>query len=314
METNTSVLGQPETLQTRDPHELLTIFNDAQDLPTLPEVALRLQKTINDPKSNARDVARIIEDDPAIAAKVLKVVNSVFYASSSRMQITQLQPAIARLGFLTIANIALSTSVFGAFARAKWPIFDRREFWKHSICVGIVASVLHDYCSEIIYSGAKAAENIRNDSVHLAGIVHDLGKILFEKYANPEFHVALKNAALEDIPAVKEEARFIGMGHDEAGAWLGVRWALGADILAVLRWHHDPLACPDAKYLWLVKLIHMADYICHNQKLGSSGNPSPSYDNRIREEFQLTTARIAEVIDQANAEAAKSEILLSLAE
>ena len=99
----------------RDPYELMQIFEGAEDLPTLPEVAVRLQQVVDDPKSDARDVAKIIADDPAIATKVLKVVNSVFYSPRRGAEITDLQPAVARLGFLTVTNIALSTSVFQAF-------------------------------------------------------------------------------------------------------------------------------------------------------------------------------------------------------
>jgi len=284
------------------------IFESAQDLPTLPEVAVRLQKTVNDPGSSAADVARIIEDDPAIATKVLKVVNSVFYAPARGVEITQLKPAITRLGFLTVSNIALSTSVFGAFARAQNPAFDRREFWRHSICVGIVASVLHDYAINEI------DQPLTRDTVHLAGIVHDVGKILFERYATAEFHHAIENAKLQDIPAVKEEARLIGMGHDEVGGWLGQKWVLGDAIQAVMRHHHDPFGCPDAKLQPLVKLVHMADYICHNQGLGDSGNPSPSYDHRVREELGLTSERIGELMGVVEAEADQSDILLSLSE
>ena len=134
----------------RDPHELLEIFAAAEDLPTLPEVAVRLQQVVDDPRSDARDVARIIQEDPSIATKVLKVVNSVFYAPAHGMKITELQAAIARLGFMAVSNIALSTSVFRACARAQQPVFDRREFWRHSVCVGIVGSVLHDYCVNAI--------------------------------------------------------------------------------------------------------------------------------------------------------------------
>ena len=104
------------TVTARDPHELLDIFKSAEDLPTLPEVALRLQEVVDDPHSSAKDVAKIIEDDPAIATKVLKMVNSVFYAPVHGEEITQLTPAIARLGFITVTNIALSTSVFQAFS------------------------------------------------------------------------------------------------------------------------------------------------------------------------------------------------------
>ena len=87
---------------------------------------------------------------------------------------------------------------------------------------------------------------------------------------------------------------------------------IGEEVVAVVRWHHDPLSCPNEELQGLVKLIHMADYISHNQKMGESGNPSPSYDHRIREELKMTPDKIGEIMDQVQEETAKSEILLSL--
>ncbi len=292
----------------RDPHELLHIFESAEDLPTLPEVAVKLQETVNNPKSGAQDVAKIIGDDPAIATKVLRMVNSVFYAPAHGEEITQLTPAIARLGFLTVTNIALSTSVFQAFSPINNPVFNRREFWKHSICVGIVTSILYDY------SANSMVRRISRDVAHLSGIVHDMGKILFERYANPEFHQAIESAGKQDLPAIKEEARFIGMGHDQAGAWLASKWRLGKDIQAVVRYHHDPSECTDSEALPLVKLVHMADYICHMQHLGDSGNPNPYYDQNIREELNLTLEKISEIMDMVELEANNCDVLLSLSE
>ncbi len=301
-----SAFEKPGIVTDRDPHELIMIFESAEDLPTLPEVAIRLQEVVNDPKSSAKDVAHIIEDDPAIAARVLKMVNSVFYAPARGEEITELPAAIARLGFVTVTNIALSTSVFQAFAKYENPVFNRHEFWRHSVCVGIVATILSDYCANHITT------RITRDVVHLSAIVHDMGKILFERYANPEFHKALKSAKDCDIPAVKEEARFIGMGHDQAGAWLANKWKMGEEIQNVIMWHHEPLECPNEQYHDLLKLVHMADYISHNQGLGDSGNPYPSYDHRVREELGLTPDKIGEVMNILEVEAAKSEILLSL--
>ncbi len=297
---------QGEIEQQRDPREIIQIFEKAEDLPTLPEVAISLQRTVDDPYSSAKDVARIISDDPAISTRVLRMVNSVFYAPAHGEEITELQPAIARLGFITVTNIALSTSVFHAFAKSQLPIFDRREFWRHSISVGIITSVLYDFCTNSIN------QHITRDMAHLAGIVHDMGKILFERYANKEFHKAIENSARLDIPVVKEEKRLIGMSHDEAGAWLAEKWNLGKEIQAVVSYHHDPLSCPESELQGLVKLVHMADYICHNQKLGDSGNPCAIYDKRIREELNLTPDKIGEIMDVVEVEAANSEVLLSL--
>jgi len=292
---------------TRDPYELMQIFESAEDLPTLPEIAVRLQEVVDDPHSDARDVAKIIRDDPAIATKVLKVVNSVFYAPVGRSEITELQPAVARLGFVSVVNIVLSTSVFQAFGLVQQPAFNRREFWRHSVCVGIASAVLHDYLK------VKGERPISRDSVHLAGIVHDMGKILFERYANPEFHTAIESAAEHKLPLFKEERRFLGLGHDEAGAWLAEKWNIDPAIQAVIRWHHDPLACEQEEFSKLVKLVHMADYICHSQNLGDSGNPCLMYDERVREELQLTEPKIMELMEMVEIEAANSEILLSLA-
>jgi len=297
-----------DVLTARDPHELLQIFESADDLPTLPEVAIRLQGTVDDPDSSAKDVAAIIEEDPAIATRVLKMVNSVFYAPARGSEITHLQPAIARLGFVTVTNIALSTSIFKAFSRNQKPVFDRREFWRHSITVGIITTVLQDFCQD------RIDQQITRDVAHLSGIVHDMGKILFERYANDEFHQAITSARAADISTVKEEARFIGMGHDEAGAWLAGKWKLAQEIRDVIRWHHDPLSCPELDHQPLAKLVHMADYICHSQGLGESGNHSPAYDNRIREELALTPDKIAEIMDVVEEESSKSEVLLSLSE
>jgi len=167
--------------------------------------------------------------------------------------------------------------------------------------------VLHDYLK------VKGERPISRDSVHLAGIVHDMGKILFERYANPEFHTAIESAAEHKLPLFKEERRFLGLGHDEAGAWLAEKWNIDPAIQAVIRWHHDPLACEQEEFSKLVKLVHMADYICHSQNLGDSGNPCLMYDERVREELQLTEPKIMELMEMVEIEAANSEILLSLA-
>ena len=293
---------------TRDPHELWLEFKSAQDLPTLPEVAIRLQQIIDDPHSSAQHVAGVIEEDPALATKVLRIVNSTFYSTVHGAKITRLSPAIARLGFVAVANIVLSTSVFQAFSKVQRPVFNRRSFWRHSICTGTVASILYDFTADII------EQPLNRDEVHLAGIVHDTGKILFERYANKEFHHAIMSARSADIPVIKEECRFLGVGHDEVGAWLGDRWTLPPQIISVIRWHHDPLACPELQYQPLVKLIHLADYLCHIHRYGDSGNPAPTYDNRVRDEFDLTQDKIDRIIEVAQAEAENSELLLSLAD
>jgi putative nucleotidyltransferase with HDIG domain len=290
----------------RSPDELLKIFSAADDLPTLPQVAMQLLKLLDDADSNAGDVARLIQDDLAISVKVLKMVNSSLYASTATREISDLQFAVSRMGFVTVANIALSTSVFEAFKTADQPIFNRNEFWRHSVCVGILASLLHERLSP------QVKTRFSRDTVHLAGIVHDIGKILFERYANAEFHQALIRAKAKNMDALIEERQQVGMGHDEAGAWLAQRWRLGKEVVSVVRYHHQPLCCPDEDHRELVMLIHIADWIAHKLKLGQSGQDFPELDRQVQKKLNVTPELIQSMREEIKIQTAQSQVLFSL--
>ena len=103
------------------------------------------------------------------------------------------------------------------------------------------------------------------------------------------------------------------MGHDEAGAWLAQKWKLDEAIQAVVRWHHEPFSCAP-EYQPLVKLVHLADYICHEKQLGDSGNPCVIYNPQVQEDLKLSHEKIEELMPLVDVEAANSDILLTLAD
>ena len=137
--------------------------------------------------------------------------------------------AILRMGFVVVSNIAISTSVFGDFPRSDKPVFNRYEFWRHSVCVGIVASILYETVSDFVKS------KFARKNVHLAGIVHDIGKILFERYANVQFSQAVREAIAKNDSLLDHEQDHLGIGHHQAVAYLAERWRLGEDIKALSR-------------------------------------------------------------------------------
>ena len=298
--------GTTGTDKLEDPHGLLDVFGKAEDMPTLPEVSIHLMKVIDDPGSSAKDAARIIEEDPAIAAKVLKMCNSALYAPINTREINSLQLAISRMGFVAVANIAISTSVFEAFDASDRPAFDRYEFWRHSVCVGIVADLLYDRIRD------RLGRSYQRETVHLAGIVHDIGKILFERYANKQFHQAVLNAQDQQDSLVVVEQAALGLGHDQAGAWLADRWRLSEDITQVILCHHDPVSCQEEDFSPLVKLIHVADYVCHKLALGTSGNPAPGCDRRVIQDLGVSGEMIRSLSEPIRQAMKDSQVLLAL--
>lgn len=279
--------------------ELLKVTN----LPTLPVILKKLGTEIRNPNSDARKVARIMEDDPAMMVRILKVVNSAFYAGSEPVK--SMQFAVARIGMRAVENIAMSTAVFSAFGQATDAEFNRQEFWRHSICTGIAANVLYEQARGMMPA------RLTKDVLHLAGLIHDIGKIVFDQYFHDEFIASLKMGQEAGLPILQAEKSVLGDGHDQVGAWLGRKWNLSDDLYQVIRYHHEPERCPDPHQA-LVGLIHAANYICNSQNIGISGDYAPSFVPNVWKKIGLKTEDIPVVIEKVNAEAKKSELLMMI--
>jgi len=286
--------------------EILGKLESIEDLPSLPVVIMRLTDAIEDSNSSAVDVARIMEDDPAIMARVLKMVNSAFYSGSLASEpITNAQQAIVRLGYEAVRNVALTSSVFDIFCEEHAQAFNRMEFWRHCISVGIVANVIYDY--------STVRSKIQRDSLALGGLLHDMGKIIQEQYFYSLFTQVLTFAEEHERPLYQIEESVFRIDHSEIGAWLGRTWRLNPELIACIEFHHHPMRAP-AEYREMVCLVHIADYICNLKKIGHSGNPKPPpFNDEIWRSVGLHESKIPEILAIAEKESEKSEILLSLA-
>lgn len=293
-----------EDTTTKDPRAeaVFKTLASIRNIPTLPVVLQKLGKSVRDPRADARKIGRIIEDDPAMMVRILKVVNSAFYASVE--PVTSIQHAVARMGMRAVNNIAMSTSVFSAFSKGDDNVFNRKEFWRHSISTGIASTVLYEKAS------AHIGKRFSKDLLHLAGLLHDIGRIVMDQYFHSDFARILRLSPETPLPSVEAEQSVLGVNHAAIGAWLGKQWNLTDDLLSVVQCHHAPASAP-VGHSEIVALVHMANYICNTQKIGFSGDAAPSYDAGMWKQLGLTVADIPAVVDATLAEAAKSEILLS---
>jgi putative nucleotidyltransferase with HDIG domain len=285
------------------PAEILKKLELIRNLPTLPAVVEKLATTMNDPNSDAQQVANIIEDDPAIMTRILKVVNSAFYASSE--EVTSVQHAVARMGMTTVSNLAMTTSVFSAFDAQDDEMFNIEDFWRHSISSGIAAGVVYERAREHI------PRRYTKEVLRLAGLLHDIGKIVMIQYLHDDFTKALALAKSSGIPLEQAETQVLNTNHCQIGAWLGAKWNLSNELLQVIEFHHEPES-GDEKYSALVSLVHIANYICNQQTIGDSGNSAaPAFLQGAWKQLGLSVSDISDVVDLVNEEAAKSEVLMS---
>src|SRR5256885_385911 len=184
-QTNTATLTTPPTRTTATPTgaaptappdnaaAVQAAIKKGSTIATLPEVTGQIIKTVEDPKSSAGQLHKIVAHDPALVTRILKVVNSAFYGLPG--QIGSIERAIVLLGINAIKNIAVAASLGQMFRGAKLcEKFSAKDLWTHCIAVGVAARDL-----------AKQMKLPIADEAFLAGMIHDIG-ILMSLQLSPE--------------------------------------------------------------------------------------------------------------------------------
>ncbi len=273
------------------------------NLPTLPAIMQKLTKAVRDPKADTAMIAAIIKDDPSMMARILRVVNSAVYGMPE--PVTSLQQALAIMGMNALNNIALSTAVFSTCSKCGGGGFNLEEFWRHCISVGIAANILNERTKGTV------KKRFSKDTLHLCGLLHDIGKIIFEEFFREEFMETLRRSAERQIPLFQAELEVYGTNHAEIGAWLGTRWNLTPDVIQAIRWHHEPENA-EVEHVELLRLCHAANHICNIENLGFSGDAAPSLVLGVWKRIGLGVKDIADIVERTQKEAEQSETLMSI--
>lgn len=286
-----------------DRETLFRKLEHISNLPTLPAIMERLNKAVNDVNTDAKLISNIIRDDPSMMARILKVANSAAYGASE--PIVSVENAVARMGFVGIKNIALSTALFSSFGDDKSDDFDKEDFWRHSVSVGIATNVLYEHTRE------NLSRRYTPDILHLCGLLHDIGKIVFEQFFHDMFMQALQLSADKQIPLFEAEKSVFGADHADVGRWLTTKWNLPREVSEAIRFHHEPENA-DEKLRDIVRLTHTANYVCNMEQLGSSGdNNVPVFIIGVWKRIGLRVRDIQGIVKEIKAGAEHSETLLS---
>ncbi|MFP4686588.1 MAG: HDOD domain-containing protein [bacterium] len=280
-------------------NDLKKLVDQIQDLPALPSVVPRLLTMVESSDTTAADLNAVITQDPALTAKVLKLVNSAFYGFSRR--ITTVTEAVVILGFNAIKSLALSASVFEVFKGAGTDDFDRHGIWEHSVGTGLAAETTARW---IRYPNPETAM--------VAGILHNIGKIVLDIYFHQELEKILEYVRKKECTMLEAEEEIVGVSHPQIGGWLAQKWNLPSSISNAIIYYRSPLQAPDDDRL--VYLVHVGDVLARTKNIGWTGDKQPPvFQQRVWDRLELQEDDIKVLLDQLEKNLKKAEAFMQLA-
>ncbi len=243
------------TLSPELERKLTTAVERMPAFPKSVQSVLELTRNIN---CLAKDLVGVIEKDPVMTMKILRVINSAYYGLPNK--ITSVGQSVVYLGINTIKNLALSFAAVGILPRFNTTGFDIQKYLLHSLTVAAVARIL---CEKYARGEADPMD------CYIAGLLHDFGKVVFAQFLAVEFMKSLAIATDSGQPLYLAEREVIGADHAYVGALLAKKWQFAEPLVECIRDHHEEAAQPGA----MLDCLRMADMIGRKLAFGDAGNP-----------------------------------------
>ncbi len=208
------------------PKELVSTVGD---LVSLPEVSVRVNELVNNPRSSTADIGKVISQDPGLTARLLRIANSAFYGFA--YQIDTVSRAVTVIGTGTLRDLVLATSATKVFENIPNDLVNMDDFWRHSVYCAVVARILGDQVPKV-----------QGERLFIAGLLHDIGQlIIFNKIPDLAREALLLTLEGPDEPEVHQaERQVVGFDHSQVGGELARAWKLPAIIAEAVEFHHDP--------------------------------------------------------------------------
>lgn len=262
------------------PEELRRRLDGIRNLPTLPDVYAKVQAIIQDPNSSARDVGAVVAEDPALTARLLKMVNSAFYGM--RQEVSTIDHAVVVLGTRELEHVILATTVLKVFPHREGEArFNLQAFWRHALGTAIAAREV-----------SRRMQMGKPEELFTMGLLHDIGKIVLDLYFQDEYAAVLDAIAQRDQPIGVIEEELLGFDHAAVGSILAAKWELPPRLVDVIQHHHAPLGSDVCRQE--SAMVNLADMLCRVKNWGYPGDPHiPALAKGAREAVGLDMAHVA---------------------
>ena len=267
-------------------------------MPAFPRSVHRVMELASDINSDPKELVEVIEHDPVLILKILKVVNSSYFSLAQK--ITSVNHAVVYIGLNTVKNLALSTATIGVLPNKNKAGFDMDAFLLHSLATATIARL---FAGEL---GVPAKESF---DYFVSGLLHDFGKAVFAHFTPHEFQMALTMAKERQIPLYVAENEIFDIDHALIGSLLGEKWQLPSNLVESLKGHH----CLEGDRLLLTSVVAAANQVSKWLQIGDGGNPVlEKIPHGIAEHFGEDIGAIVERLGGVRDEIEKAKVFMQM--
>ena len=227
-----------------------------EKMPAFPKSVQKILELTRNIDVQPKELVQVIEKDPVMTVKVLKVLNSTYFSLPNK--ITSINHSVVYLGFNTIKNLALSIAAVGILPKHNKAGFDVQQYLMHSLTTAAIAKLL-----------AGKLSDIDPMDCYIAGLLHDFGKVVFAQFLPEEFSQAMQKSAKENLSLYSTENQIIGVDHTIVGSMLAEQWQFPSPLVDCIRNHHSG----EGREGGMWASVYAANQISKKLEFGNSGNP-----------------------------------------
>ena len=258
------------------------ILTNEVRLPSLPSIAMRILNAVKTNEASLGELARIVSSDPALAARVLKISNSSFYALPQK--IDSIQKALTILGTETLKNIALSFVIVRCMQTDDGSGFHFDFFWRRAVTAAVASDLISNAIDQ------------QSDDIFITALLQDIGIVILYLCMSDKYLKVLDEKRASGIPVVAAEKKIFNFDHQAVGTQILQKWGLPESIYQPIQYHHNSTSVPanlkeKTQLLWLADRMSSA---YHGARCADKINDINKMMDRV---YGFSDEEISQIID-----------------
>jgi putative nucleotidyltransferase with HDIG domain len=245
-----------------------------QSLPVLPQVAMRVAERMQSPTATTEEIAKLIRSDAGLTAKLLRLANSSYYSIPGG--VSDVNKALQFLGFNTVAQLVLTSSIFGSFRSQGTREFPLSSFWTHSFAVGLLSEIT-----------ARSLQLQNASDCFIGGLMHDIGKLIMMELSSDQLSKISIHAREHQEGFIETEQNLQLPTHVELGTALARFWNLPNSVFEAIESHHQTVHKSTE-----AAIVAWSNQWVHSKSIGHSGNYKPAEE--INGDVSIGTLKLSE--------------------